>query len=88
MVRLVYRAEFFQEDDLWVGLCPDLDVSSFGDSADEAKESLKEAVATFIEGCVELESLTDVLVESGYILDGDVWSIRERFTDKMEAVVV
>jgi predicted RNase H-like HicB family nuclease len=87
MLRLVYRAEVFQEDDQWVGLCPDLDVSSFGDNPDEAKQSLKEAVEAFIEGCAELGSLPDVLVESGFVKEGDVWRIRERFTDELKAVV-
>jgi hypothetical protein len=38
MNRLVIsRVEVFLEEDAYVALCPDLDVSSFGDTAEEAK---------------------------------------------------
>jgi len=88
MTRLIYRAEIFQEDDLWVGLCPDLDVSSFGESPAEARESLQEAIEAFLEGCKELGSLDEVLTESGYVLGDGAWKLRERITEELEAKVV
>ena len=42
-----------------------LDVSSFGDSPDDARATLQEAVVTFLEGCALLGTLTEVLQESG-----------------------
>ncbi len=48
--RVLFRAEFFRENDLYVGLAPDLEVSSFGDSLEEAKASLREAMEAFLEG--------------------------------------
>jgi predicted RNase H-like HicB family nuclease len=47
--KLIYRSEIFREGDVYVGLCPELNVSSFGDSIDDAKSSLQEAVEAFIE---------------------------------------
>jgi len=87
MARLVYRAEVFEEDGAWVGVCPDLHVSSFGGTPSQAKDSLKEAVEAFLEGCRELQTLEDVLAESGYIRDGDVWRVRDRITDELEATL-
>ncbi len=38
-----------REDDGWVSLCPELDVASQGDTAEEAKANLREAVELFLE---------------------------------------
>jgi len=45
-VSIRFRAEVFEEGDDYVAICPELDVSSFGDSVAEAEESLREAVLT------------------------------------------
>jgi predicted RNase H-like HicB family nuclease len=59
MVNL--RAEFFKEENVYVALCPELNVSSFGDSLEEAKRSLTEAVEAFLEECERMGTLEDVL---------------------------
>ncbi len=38
-----------REGDGWVALCPELDVASQGDSAEEARANLQEAVELFLE---------------------------------------
>ena len=63
MRRVVFRAEVFQEDGQYVGLCPELNVSSYGDSAAEAGRSLQEAVELFLEQCDSMGTLDDVLAE-------------------------
>ena len=65
MTKVIYKAEIFPEGDCFVGLCRELDVSSFGDSPEDARESLQEAVEAFLEGCEILGTLTEVLEESG-----------------------
>ena len=40
---------FEQEDDGYVSLCPELDIASEGDSLDEARKNLKEAIELFYE---------------------------------------
>ena len=64
MTKINYRAEFIREGDLYVARCPDLDVSSFGDTLDEARDSLQEAVEAFLEGCEMLGTLDEILAES------------------------
>ena len=61
MTRVVYRAEIFSEGDCFVGLCRELDVSSFGDTPEDARSSLQEAIEAFLEGCEYLGTLDDVL---------------------------
>ena len=65
-MNVVYRAEIFREGDQFVGLSPDLNVSSFGDTPQEATDSLHEAVEAFLEGCERLGTLREVLAESGF----------------------
>jgi predicted RNase H-like HicB family nuclease len=70
--RIVFRAEFFREDDLFVGLAPELDISSFGESLEEAKRSLEEAVLAFVEECEAMGTLEEVLREAGFDWEGDL----------------
>ena len=75
-LQLKFRAEVFHEEGLYVAVCPELDVSSFGATVDEAKESLREAVEAFMEGCQYLSTLEEVLEEAGYQREGDAWVAR------------
>lgn len=61
------RLEIFQEGDVYVAVCPDLDVSSFGDTLEEAKQSVQEALEAFFEECETMGTLTVVLEEAGFI---------------------
>lgn len=70
--RIVLRAEFFREDDLYIGLAPELDVSSFGERLEEAKRSLEEAVLAFVEECEAMGTLEEVLREAGFDWEGDL----------------
>ena len=42
-------ATIWREDDGYVALCPELDIASQGDSVEEARGNLKEAVELFFE---------------------------------------
>ena len=66
-LQLTLRANFYVEDDQWIGFCPDLNVSTQGDTREEAEVNLREAVGLFIETCADLGSLEKVLREAGLI---------------------
>lgn len=38
-----------KEDDMYVALCPELDIASQGNSVEEARTNLKEAIELFLE---------------------------------------
>jgi len=61
--RIVVRAEIFREGDLYVGICPDLDVSSYGETVDAARESLQGALEVFLEECESMGTLIEILQE-------------------------
>ncbi len=48
------------EDDVYVTLSSELNVSSFGVTSAEAKESIKEAIEGFLEECREMRTLDEV----------------------------
>jgi len=66
MDEIRIRAEVFQEHDQYVAICPELNVSSFGDTAAEALRSLREAVSLFLEECQRMGTLKQVLEEAGF----------------------
>lgn len=70
---VTFRAEFFREDDVYVGLAPELDVSSYGENLDDAKRSLQEAVDAFLEECEAMGSFAEVMEEAGFERHGNRW---------------
>jgi len=66
MIHIAYTGQLFQEDDQIVALCPELNVSSFGDTPQEALAALQEAVSLFLETCQDMGTLDTVLEEAGY----------------------
>ena len=87
MTKVIYRAEIFPEGDCYVGLCRELDVSSFGDSPEDAGNSLQEAVELFLEGCEDMGTLDDVLEESGFQRIGGVLELGQRFEQDKVATI-
>lgn len=78
--NIVVRAEFFQEDERVIGICPELNVSSFGDTKEEAKKSLEEALSLFLEECERMGTLAEVLEEAGFVREEENegrWVLRE-----------
>jgi len=61
---LSIKVEIFKEDDLYVALAQELNVSSFGETFDEAKESIKEAIELFLEACREMGTLNEISKKS------------------------
>jgi predicted RNase H-like HicB family nuclease len=56
MPKTSYTAILEKEGDLYVALCPELDIASQGASVEEATANLKEAVELFLE-CADAEEI-------------------------------
>ena len=63
---VIFRVEIFEEEGQYVALCPELNVSSYDDTIEGAKNSINEAVELFLEECEEAGTLEEVLEESGF----------------------
>jgi predicted RNase H-like HicB family nuclease len=87
-MNLSIRVEIFKEDDVYVALSPELNVSSFGETIDEAKESIREAIEGFLEECREMGSLNEVLEESGFLRVENNWQSRIPVAEENLALAV
>jgi predicted RNase H-like HicB family nuclease len=91
MQIISYTSEIFEEDGQVVSLCPELNVSSYGSTAEEALDSLKEAVTLFLEECRLMGTIDLVLEESGYRREPGVpdrWIYRQPIQiNRLEAAV-
>jgi predicted RNase H-like HicB family nuclease len=83
---LIARVEIFREGELYLGLCPDLDVSSFGKTIEEAKNSIQEALEVFVEECAAMGTLTQVLEEAGFARQNGMWLSRQPVSAELMAV--
>ncbi len=88
MQQLNIKVEVYKEDDLYVALCPSLNVSSFGETIEEAKKSLIEAVEIFIEECSEMGTLEEVLEESGFTRKDQDWLPRQAVSEERVALAI
>ncbi len=65
-MRVAYSVLVFREGDAYVAYAPQLDLSSCGDSAEEAERRLQEATGLFLEEARRMGTLEDILAEAGY----------------------
>lgn len=59
-------AVLIREDEGFVALCPEIDVASQGDTVEEAKANLREAVELFFE-CASPEEVSARLTGEAYV---------------------
>jgi len=90
-MQVPYTTELFEEDGQIVALCPELNVSSFGDTVEVALQSLQEAMTLFLEECQRMGTLDIVLEEAGYRREPSVphrWFYRQPIQiNRLEASV-
>lgn len=60
MKKFNLTAVIWQENDVYVSKCPELEVASAGDTPKEALENLKEAVELYLENAEKLGMMEDI----------------------------
>ncbi|MFQ6093475.1 MAG: type II toxin-antitoxin system HicB family antitoxin [bacterium] len=76
MTEIEFDAIVFQQGKTYVAYCPELDVSSCGEDVGQARDNLRTAVRLFVEEAEKMETLADILQESGYQKDSSgQWKI-------------
>jgi len=68
MEDIYFNSFIWKEGNVYVSYCPQFDVSSCGDTVEEARRMLKEAVRLFTEVAEEQGTLQTILDEAGYQL--------------------
>ena len=75
--RVIYRIEESPAGNGYEALCPELVITGFGDTAEDAKNMLRRQVAEYLEDCEKLEALDETLIEAGFYFTGEVWMSSE-----------
>jgi predicted RNase H-like HicB family nuclease len=65
MIPIDFDMIVFKEDETYVAYCPELDVSSCGNTFEHAKEMLKTAVRLFLEEAEKMRTLEDASANRG-----------------------
>ena len=63
----------WQEGNIFISYCPELDVSSCGDTVEEARANLRTAVRLFVEEAEKMGTLASILKESGFKKTANGW---------------
>jgi len=87
-LKISLKIEIFKEGDMYVALSPELNVSSFGETVEDAKRSIKEALEAFIEECERMGTLEDILEESGFLRVNDSWESRKPVEEEAFALTL
>ena len=69
MVKIEFDIFVFKEDENYVAYCPELDISSCGNSIEHSKKMLKTAIRLFLEEAEKMNTLEDILEEANYKKD-------------------
>ena len=72
-----FTVHIFKEGATYVAHAPELDVSSCGDTDEQARRNIQDAVRGFLETCAEMGTLEAILLEAGYQRDGQTWRAPE-----------
>ena len=80
--RIVYRIEESRAGSYYQAVCPELLVTAFGDTPQDARNALRQQVAEYLEDCDNLGELDEALIEAGFyrMLDdqgSEVWMSSE-----------
>ena len=77
MDSIVYAIEESKEEsksgESYQAYCPELVITGFGDTPEEAKQALRREINAYLEDCEELGILDEVLIEAGFYDNDEVW---------------
>jgi predicted RNase H-like HicB family nuclease len=65
-MKLKLTEELWKEGNMYVSYCPELDVASCGETVNQAKKNLREAILINLEEAQKLGTLNDLLQEAGF----------------------
>lgn len=65
-MQIKFSLHIWQEGKMFVAYTPQLDISSCGETLDEAKNNLLEAVNIFLKETTKMGTLKDILEEAGF----------------------
>ena len=73
MDKIVYQIEESKLCKAYQAFCPELVMTGFGDTPDEAKDALRREISIYLEDCEAMGILDEVLIEAGFYDNDEVW---------------
>ncbi|MDA1218225.1 MAG: type II toxin-antitoxin system HicB family antitoxin [Chloroflexi bacterium] len=73
MDRIIYQIEETKLGKSYQAYCPELVMTGFGDTPEEAKDTLRREISIYLEDCEEMGILDEVLIEAGFYDNDEVW---------------
>jgi len=68
-MKIKVTEEIWKEGGMYVAYCPELDISSCGESVEESKKNLKEVISITFAECRKMGTLNQLLQEAGFSED-------------------
>jgi hypothetical protein len=73
MDKILYKIEETRRGQVYQAFCPELVMTGFGDTPEEAKVALRREISTYLEDCEKMGILDNVLIEAGFYDNDEVW---------------
>jgi len=70
-MKIKVTEEIWKEGNMYVSYCPELDISSCGESVEESKKNLKEVISITFAECRKMGTLNQLLQDAGFTEDQD-----------------
>jgi predicted RNase H-like HicB family nuclease len=77
MESLSFTVHLFKERDMYVAHVPELDLSSCGETLEQVRANIQDAVRGFVEAAERKGTLGEILEEAGYEICGEEWKAPE-----------
>ena len=75
--RVIYQIEGSKIGSSFQAVCPELLITAFGDTEQDARDGLRQQVADYLEDCDNLGVLDETLIEAGFYFEDGVWTSSE-----------
>jgi hypothetical protein len=75
--RIVYQIQESQFGCTCQAICPELIITAFGDTPEEARNTLRSQISLYLEDCAGLGILDEVLIEAGFYFNQGAWISNE-----------
>ena len=73
LAELTFTVQIFKEGNVYVSYNPEIDVSSCGETVEQAKNNLKDALRGFLKSAYKMGTMEEILSEAGYIHKKQKW---------------
>ena len=86
--KLTITVQIFREGKKYVSFNPELEVASCGNTLEEARHNLRDAMRGFIKSAAKMGTLDTILEQAGFIHKGKSWLTPELVSlDRMSLAI-